>query len=73
MPPKEVQAQIDEALELLPPTGEVEFEAYKAQLYTANPDGGKAVFTHLLLTGKLQKRLQVAGGAVTVFLSRKAA
>lgn len=73
MPPKEVQAQIEDALALLPATGEIEFDAYKAQLYIANPDGGKAVFTHILNAGKLNKRVKIEDGVPVVYLSRKAA
>jgi len=67
-----MQEQIDEALELLPVEGEVDFEAYKAQLYAANPDNGKAVFTHIIKAKLFNRRLEVNAPDYNVWLSRKA-
>lgn len=46
---KTLQEQIDAAVEMLPPAGQrVEFDEFKAQLYAANPDGGKDALTYML-------------------------
>lgn len=63
--------QISVALALLPVEGEVEFDAYKAQLQTANPDNAKAVFTKILIAKMANRRLQIVDGQPTVYLSRK--
>ena len=55
--PKGVQEQIDDALSLLPETGEIEFDAYKALLQEQNPDGAKDVFSTILKKKMLEKRL----------------
>lgn len=70
--PTSKDAQIQAAMDLLPETGEVEFDAYKAQLYAQNTDRGKEVFTQLLKAKLVTQRLQFVDGKPTVFLSRKA-
>lgn len=55
---KTLQEQIDAAVALLPPVGQsVEFDAFKAQLYTANPDGGKDAFTYMLKNGLVKTKV----------------
>lgn len=68
------QGNIEDALALLPPAGqEVEFDAYKAQLYTANPDNAKDAFTQMLKRELVNKRLVTKDdGKHVVMLSRKA-
>jgi len=65
---------IAEALALLPPVGQsVEFEAYKAKLYAANPEKGRDVFAHLIKKDLLDKKLsRDAAQKIIVLLSRKA-
>lgn len=70
--PKAVQQQIEEALALLPETGEIEFDAYKALLQAQNPDGAKEVFTQILKKQMLARRLITRPLPATVMLSRKA-
>ncbi len=70
--PESIDSQVQAALELLPVSGEVEFDAYKAQLYAANPDGGKAAFQMMLKNQMVNKRLDLSTRPVTVHLSRKA-
>lgn len=66
------QEQVDQALTLLPSDGsEVEFDAYKAALYAANPDGGKATFTRILTNKLVNRRLSLSNGGCAVFLSKK--
>jgi hypothetical protein len=44
-----LQESIDAAVELLPPAGQsIEFDEFKAQLYAANPDGGRDAFAYML-------------------------
>lgn len=67
-----LQDQINAAVELLPPVGQtIEFNAYKGQLYAANPDGGKDAFT-FMLKNKLVKQELSSGedGKPIVLLSR---
>ena len=66
-----VDTQVDSALALLPATGEMEFDTYKAQLQAANPDNAKAVFTRILTAKLCNRRLQIVEGVPTVYLSRK--
>lgn len=70
--PKTIDQQMKEALDLLPVEGEVEFDTYKAQLYAANPDGGKEAFTNLLKNHALNRRVDFSTRPVTVYLARKA-
>jgi len=70
--PASIDDQIEQALSLLPATGEVEFDQYKANLYAQNPDGGKAVFTAILKAKMLGRRLDMSTGQPIVYLSRKA-
>jgi len=67
-----MQELLAQAIELLPKTGEVQFDAYKASLNTAMPDKSKDVFTYLLKHNMLNKRVVVGEDhKVNVFLSRK--
>lgn len=66
------QEQVNQALALLPSDGsEVEFDAYKAALYAANPDGGKVTFTRILTNKLVNRRLTLANGGYAVWLSKK--
>lgn len=69
---KTIDQQIADALELLPVEGEVDFDAYKAQLYAQNPDNGKVVFTHMIKNKLFSRRLEVNAPDVLVYVSRKA-
>jgi hypothetical protein len=63
---------VAKALALLPTSGEILFDAYKAQLNSAMPDKAKDVFTHILkhdLVGKVVK--YDTNKQVQVYLSRK--
>lgn len=70
--PDSIDKQIEDALNLLPVEGEIEFDAYKAALYAENPDGGKAVFTAILKAKSANRRLDMSSGSPVVYLSRKA-
>lgn len=61
-------------LDLLPPVGtEVEFEAYKAQLYAAYPNNGRDAFAHMITRNLINKKLKTVGDHQhVVMLSRKA-
>lgn len=69
-----LQENINEAVALLPPAGEkVEFDTYKGQLYSANPNTGKDVFTYMLKNDLVKRELSKnADGKPIVLLSRKA-
>ena len=55
---KSLQEQIDEAVAMLPPKGErVEFDTFKANLYAANPDGGRDAFAYMLKRGLVKTRV----------------
>jgi hypothetical protein len=69
--PESIDVQIDQALSLLPATGEIEFDQYKANLYAQNPDGGKAVFTAIIKGKMANRRLDMSTGKPVVFLARK--
>ena len=71
---KSFNEQLKDAIELLPPGGkQVVFDDYKAQLYAANPDGGKAVFTHMIKNDLLGKELvRDASGNIALVVSRLA-
>lgn len=74
MPLNNLDDMVEAAVALLPPTGsKVEFNAYKAQLYTAYPDGGRDAFAHMIKKNVVNKEL-VSGpdGKPVVMLSRKA-
>jgi len=61
------------AIDLLPPTGQIEFNAYKAKLYAAQPDNGQEAFRRMLTADLVNKSLeQDAAGKPVVMLSRKA-
>lgn len=64
-------SQVQAALELLPASGEVEFDAYKAQLYAANPENGKAVLTHIVAKRLTDRRTDMQSRPVKVYVSRK--
>jgi hypothetical protein len=63
---------VQAALDLLPPAGtEVEFDAYKAQLYAVNPDNGRDAFAHILKRDLVNKQLVTTSpGVHKVMLSR---
>lgn len=73
MPATDLQSMVNEAVEMLPPAGEkVEFNAYKAQLYAANPDNGRDVFAHMIKREVVKKELgRNEENAIVVLLSRK--
>jgi len=63
---------VKQALELLPASGTVVFDAYKAQLQTAMPDNAKDVFTHILKNNLLSKKVKYDNNKnIVVLLSRK--
>jgi len=63
-----------QALAMLPASGEVVFDVYKASLQAAMPDKAKDVFTHILKNDLLNKEVRYnSDGQITVYLSRKAA
>lgn len=64
---------VSAGVELLPPAGtEIEFDAYKAKLYAAYPDGGRDAFAHMIKGELVTKKLkQNAAGQPVVMLSRK--
>jgi len=65
---------VSQALEMLPKSGEVDFNVYKGQLQTAMPDKAKDVFTHILKNGLLSKVVKYDNnGNIAVYLSRKGA
>jgi len=68
-----MQDMTGSAIELLPKVGEwVEFDAYKSNLYAANPAKGKDVFAHIIKNDLVLKKLDTnTNGQVVVFLSRK--
>lgn len=63
--------KVKEALALLPPEGQkMEFDEYKAKLYSVNPDTGKDVFTHLIkrdLIGKVLDQREDGSHMLNVF------
>jgi len=64
---------VGKAIELLPKSGTVEFNAYKAQLYAALPDNGRDVLAHMIKRGMIENQLgRDSSGKVVVLLSRKA-
>lgn len=65
---------MSQALDLLPANnGEVEFDAYKAQLYSQLPNNGRDVFAHMIKRDLVQKKLsRDSNGKIIVLLSRKA-
>lgn len=67
------QSMLDAAIEILPSTGEIDFEEYKETLYAAYPEDGKEIFTSLLKSRAFKKRLElnVAQGVKVVWLSRR--
>jgi hypothetical protein len=73
MPANDLQGMVNEAVDMLPPKGEkVEFNAYKAKLYAANPDNGQAVFSHMIKREVVNKELgRNEENAIVVLLSRK--
>jgi len=60
-----------DALTLLPIEGEIEFNAYKAQLYVEYPEQGRDAFQHLLKKNMVKSRLDTSTRPVTVYLSRR--
>lgn len=74
MPAQTLDEVVAGGLELLPPVGQdVEFEAYKAQLYAAYPDSGRDAFAHMIKRDLVKKELKTVGPRQhVVMLSRKA-
>lgn len=74
MPVNNLEDLVIAAVALLPPTGsKIEFDAYKAQLYAAYPDGGRDAFAHMIKKGIVNKELDRNNdGKLVVMLSRKA-
>lgn len=70
---KGMDEMLSEAVEMLPPVGKtVVFDDFKAQLYSANPNNGRDVFSYLIRQGLVQKRLsRNSDGQMVVLLSRK--
>lgn len=70
---KTLQESIDAAVNLLPPLGqEVEFNAYKAKLYAADPNNGRDAFAHMIKKEVIAKKLgSNEQGKPVVMLSRK--
>ena len=70
---KTLQDSVDAAVELLPPAGQtVEFNAYKAKLFTADPNNGKDAFAYMLKGDVINKTMgRNAEGKPVVLLSRK--
>lgn len=68
-----MESMTSSAVELLPKVGEwVEFDAYKANLYSANPEKGRDVFAHMIKNDLVLKKLDTnTNGQVVVFLARK--
>jgi hypothetical protein len=65
---------VSQALDLLPKSGEVDFNVYKGQLQSAMPDKARDVFTHILKNGLLSKVVKYDNeGKIAVYLSRKGA
>ena len=63
---------VAEALELLPKSGTVDFDVYKAQLNTAMPDKAKDVFMYILKNDLLVKKVKIGEDhKAAVLLSRK--
>lgn len=63
---------VAQALALLPSSGEVGFDAYKAQLNQAMPDKAKDVFTYVLKNNLLNKVVKYdSNSKIQVYLSRK--
>lgn len=73
MPPLALNDVVADALELLPVEGEIEFEAYKANLYAEYPEAGRDAFQHILKKDMVGKRLDTSTRPVTVYLRRKGA
>lgn len=64
---------VQQALGMLPASGTVVFDVYKAQLQTAMPDKAKDVFTHILKNNLLSKKVKYDENKnIVVLLSRKA-
>lgn len=74
MPVNNLDDLVQAAVELLPPVGtNVEFNAYKAQLYAAYPDGGRDAFAHMIKKNVVDTKMsRDAAGKLVVMLSRKA-
>jgi hypothetical protein len=73
MPQNDMQSMVSDAIDLLPPAGQkVEFNAYKAQLYAANPNNGRDVFAHMIKRELVNKELgNNDENGIVVLLSRK--
>jgi len=67
-----MQQMVESAVQLLPAKGTwMEFDEYKAKLYSANPSNGRDVFAHIIKNDLVLKKLDVnTAGSVVVLLSR---
>lgn len=72
MADKNLQDKVVEALDLLPETGTVDFEAYKAQLVEADPIGWQGTLQYMMKHAMTSRKVQVVGGVVSVLLGKKA-
>lgn len=70
---KGMDEMLGDAIEMLPPAGKtIVFDDFKAQLYAANPNNGRDVFSYLIRQGLIQKKLSKnSDGQMVVLLSRK--
>jgi hypothetical protein len=70
---KTLDDSVKAAVDLLPAVGtEMEFDAYKAKLYAADPDNGRDAFAHMIKKEIVNKKLsRDASGKIVVMLSRK--
>jgi hypothetical protein len=65
---------VAKALSMLPASGEIVFDAYKASLQSEMPDNAKDVFTFILKNNLLGRQVRYdKDGNIQVYLSRKAA
>lgn len=61
-------------IDLLPPAGQkIEFDAFKAKLYAAYPDGGRDAFARMIKAELINKELDKdKDGKMVLLVSRKA-
>ena len=71
MPVFTMQELQDMAVALLPTTGGMEFEAYKAKVYAELPDNGRDILSHLLRNGVVGKRVAVVDHKAVVTIFKK--
>lgn len=62
---------VEQALALLPASGEVVFDTYKAQINNAMPNQAKDVFTHILKNQLVKTRVAYdANKKITVYVGK---